>query len=272
MPRLDSPTVSPTAHRAPDEDDRLPFTRTESVCEHGVPDIAHGPVSIQFPGGRAGRRATAPRASVDVGRRRSPVAPVLDAPPPRRRDSAQAPAMTWPPRDATAPSTPDPHPLTPARAVTWASLPHKGQLAVLTLARLSEPLTQSSLQSYLYYQLASFSPELPPAAIAARAGIVQAAFAAAQAVTAVLWGTVADQPWAGRKLVITIGLCGTAMGSLGYGFSRSMGAAIFWRLVAGSLNGNVGVMRTMMSEIVKEKRYLCPYTFESIHTRLNGGL
>ena len=31
-------------------------------------------------------------------------------------------------------------------AVTWMSLPHKGQLAVLTLSRLSEPLVQTSLQ------------------------------------------------------------------------------------------------------------------------------
>jgi hypothetical protein len=30
--------------------------------------------------------------------------------------------------------------------VTWASLPHKGQLALLTFARLSEPLVQSSLR------------------------------------------------------------------------------------------------------------------------------
>lgn len=30
--------------------------------------------------------------------------------------------------------------------VTWMSLPHKRQLAVLTLSRLSEPLVQTSLQ------------------------------------------------------------------------------------------------------------------------------
>ena len=30
--------------------------------------------------------------------------------------------------------------------VTWASLPHRSQLIILTLARLSEPLVQTSLQ------------------------------------------------------------------------------------------------------------------------------
>ena len=32
------------------------------------------------------------------------------------------------------------------KPVTWMSLPHKSQLAVLTLSRLSEPLVQTSLQ------------------------------------------------------------------------------------------------------------------------------
>lgn len=32
------------------------------------------------------------------------------------------------------------------KSVTWSSLPHKGQLALLTFARLSEPLVQSSLR------------------------------------------------------------------------------------------------------------------------------
>jgi hypothetical protein len=30
--------------------------------------------------------------------------------------------------------------------VTWSSLPHKGQLAILTAARLAEPLVQTSLR------------------------------------------------------------------------------------------------------------------------------
>ena len=149
------------------------------------------------------------------------------------------------------PATPEP---ANAKAVTWSSLPRKGQLAILTLARLSEPLTQTSLQSYLYYQLASFSPDAPPSTITSQAGVVIAAFAAAQAVTAVFWGGVADAHWGGRKFVIIVGLCGTGLGSLGYGFSGNWRTATAWRVVAGSLNGNVGVMRTMISEIVVEKK------------------
>ena len=48
--------------------------------------------------------------------------------------------------------------------VTWMSLPHKRQLIILTLARLSEPLVQTSLQVCLYaFDLShSAPPHFPP--------------------------------------------------------------------------------------------------------------
>ena len=139
--------------------------------------------------------------------------------------------------------------------ITWLSLPHKGQLTILTLARLSEPITSTSLQSYLYHQLASFNPEDSAAVISTRAGFVLSAFPAAQAVTSVFWGRIADSPHFGRKTVLVVGLLGTAVGTAGYGLASTWQVAVFWRLVSGILNGNVGVLRTMISEIVQEKKY-----------------
>jgi hypothetical protein len=37
-------------------------------------------------------------------------------------------------------------PVKKPKPVTWSSLPHKGQLAILTAARLAEPLVQTSLR------------------------------------------------------------------------------------------------------------------------------
>lgn len=156
------------------------------------------------------------------------------------------------------------------KPVSWSQLPKKSQLAILTLARLSEPLAQTSLQSYMFYQLKSFkqpdgtSPS--DETVARQAGILAAAFTGAQFMTAILWGRLADS-WMGRKRVILVGLLGTAVGSLGFGFSQSFATAVFWRCVAGLLNGNIGVMRTMISEIISERRFqsraflLLPMTF-----------
>jgi hypothetical protein len=94
--------------------------------------------------------------------------------------------------------------------VTWMSLPHKRQLAVLTAARLSEPLVQTSLQSYMFYQLKSFDKSLPDSVIASQAGIMQGSFTAAQFLTAMMWGRIADSDRGGRKTVLLVGLFGTS--------------------------------------------------------------
>lgn len=142
------------------------------------------------------------------------------------------------------------------KPVTWMSLPKKGQLAILTFARLSEPLTQTSLQAYMFYQLKSFDPSLPDSKISAQAGILQGSFTAAQFLTAVWWGRLADAGWMGRKRVLLIGLMGTCISCLGFGFSRSFVSAAVFRTLGGVLNSNVGVMRTMIAEIIAEKKYV----------------
>ncbi|PBP20009.1 hypothetical protein BUE80_DR009159 [Diplocarpon rosae] len=139
--------------------------------------------------------------------------------------------------------------------VTWSSLPHRQQLIILTLARLSEPVVQTSLQAYMFYQLKSFDETLPDSSIAAQAGLLSSSFTAAQFLTAMIWGRISDSERGGRKLVLLIGLFGTALSCLGFGFSKSFYQAIFFRSLGGALNGNIGVMRTMVSEIVQEKKY-----------------
>lgn len=150
-------------------------------------------------------------------------------------------------------------------AVAWKDLPHKQQLMVIVLTRLSEPLVQTSIQSYLFYQLKWFDPSLPDSVVAGQAGILHAAFPAAQLFTAMIWGRIADS--IGRKTVLGIGLIGTMISVLGLGFSTSFWQALLFRSLGGATNGNVGVLRTMISELVREKKYqqrafvLLPMTF-----------
>jgi MFS family permease len=88
--------------------------------------------------------------------------------------------------------------------------------------------------------------------IASQAGIMQGSFAAAQLCTAMLWGRFSDH--GGRKRVLLVGLSGTMISCIGFGFSKTFWQAMVFRMIGGALNGNVGVMRTMISEIVREKK------------------
>ena len=185
------------------------------------------------------------------------------------KPSASSPTRALSPRNANGrnltvnisgldgtPHTPKKEPSkTKDEKISWLALPHKSQLTILTLARLSEPITSTSLQSYLYHQIASFDPSAPKSVISTQTGFVLSAFPFAQAFSSLVWGRVADSPRFGRKTVLIVGLLGTAVGTVGYGLARSWQEAAAWRMVSGALNGNVGVLRTMIGEIVREKKW-----------------
>ena len=139
--------------------------------------------------------------------------------------------------------------------VTWMSLPHKDQLFLLFIGRLVDFLQIASMQAYVFYQLKHFDKSLSDAEISQQAGILQGCFTGAQVLTAILWGKAADASWCGRKRVLVIGLGGTALSCIGYGFATTFFWAAFWRAFGGAINGTVGIIRTMVAEITKEKKY-----------------
>ncbi|PMD28901.1 MFS general substrate transporter [Hyaloscypha variabilis F] len=153
--------------------------------------------------------------------------------------------------------------------VTWMSLPHKPQLFILAICRLSEPLSNTCLLPYLYYLIRSLqtSPDTSPASISRQAGLLVSLFAFSQFATSVPWASVANR--LGRKPSIVIGLVLSIVSNIGFGFSTSIPAVMCWRVLAGIGNGNTGVMRTMTAEIVKERKYqsraflLLPLVFNS---------
>ncbi|POS74516.1 hypothetical protein DHEL01_v207083 [Diaporthe helianthi] len=152
--------------------------------------------------------------------------------------------------------------------VTWMSLPHKGQLLILFMCRFVDFLQVASLQAYVFYQLKHMAEQrtketggseaiLSDAQISAQAGLLTGCFTGAQVLTAIAWGKAADSTrwWGGRKTVLLVGTLGTAIGCFGYGFSQSFAAAMAWRIFSGSINGLVGIIRTMISEITVERKY-----------------
>ncbi|KAF7875106.1 hypothetical protein EAF04_002278 [Stromatinia cepivora] len=141
------------------------------------------------------------------------------------------------------------------KPASWLSLPRKDQLFILALARMAEPIVQSSINSYMFFMLRFFNPSLPDSTISSQAGYLSGGFTAAQCLTAMIWGRVADKASVGRKNVLIIGLLGTLTSTVGVGFCRSFAPALFFRCLGGALNGNVSIMRTMTSEIIREKKY-----------------
>ncbi len=123
------------------------------------------------------------------------------------------------------------------------------QLLILSICRFSEPLALSNIFPYLPQMIESFG--VPKNKVARWAGITSAVFSLSQAVTGIAWGRASDR--FGRKPVILAGMICTMLTSVLFGLSRSLSWAIVARCLAGAGNGNVGIIRTTVAEMVPWK-------------------
>jgi len=72
-------------------------------------------------------------------------------------------------------------------------------------------------------------------------------FFVTEAITVLQWSRASDH--LGRKPVILIGLFGTTLSMLAFGLSRTFWTLVLSRCLCGLLNGNIGVMKSVMGEI-----------------------
>jgi MFS family permease len=135
---------------------------------------------------------------------------------------------------------------------SWLTLPNKTQLILLALCRFVVAMSQTSVLSYLYYFLSSLDTSQSPGDLARRAGYLASAFASCMFLTGWFWGRMADS--FGRKKVVMTGLTATAVACLVFGFSESYSGLIVARCLAGLMDGNIAVLRTMITETVADKK------------------
>jgi len=89
--------------------------------------------------------------------------------------------------------------------------------------------------------------------IAVFAGMVTSSFAFAEFTTGMWWGRLSDK--IGRKPVLMIGLVGTLVSMVIFGFAQSFPVALLARAAGGLLNGNIGVIQTTVAEMVPRKEH-----------------
>jgi MFS family permease len=110
-----------------------------------------------------------------------------------------------------------------------------------------------SIFPYAYRMIESFDLTDNANQISIYAGMLITAFAFAEFSTGMLWGRVSDT--FGRKPVLIMGLVGTAISMVSFGFAKTLPGAIMSRALGGLLNGNVGVLQTTVAELVTQKEH-----------------
>lgn len=164
---------------------------------------------------------------------------------------------------------------------SWASLPRKGQLLVLCMIRITEPITVLCLNSYIFYQLRYLDPTLPEDEIIRQASNLRSVYMLTQCVSSFLWGRIADSPLGGRKLAVLLALscsCSliiilifckmhnanyswsktSVLSNLSLCFISSYRQALAIYAAQGFSNNNTAIVRTLVSEVVPQKRQVLP--------------
>ncbi|KAG0699248.1 MFS transporter [Suillus ampliporus] len=111
----------------------------------------------------------------------------------------------------------------------------KLQISILLLALLVEPIASQSIYPYIN-QLVRYY-----------AGLIESLFFATQALTILQWSRTSDR--IGRKPVLLLGIFGLSVSMLCFGLSKTLFGLILSRCITGALNGNIGVMKSMMGEL-----------------------
>lgn len=96
------------------------------------------------------------------------------------------------------------------------------------------------------------------------AGILISAFSLAEALTGMFWGSLADR--LGRKPILLSGCCGTMLSLFIVGLAPNFWVALAGRALGGALNGNIGVIQTMVGELVKRPEHERKMTIYVLYT------
>ncbi|PFH51086.1 hypothetical protein AMATHDRAFT_75169 [Amanita thiersii Skay4041] len=145
------------------------------------------------------------------------------------------------------------------------------QLSIVLFLQLSEPLT-----SQVIYP---FSPELirdigithgNEKKVGYYVGIMQSIFFLTQAFTVLHWSRTSDS--VGRKPVILIGLFGLSVSMYCFGLSRTFWGLVLSRSLNGALNGNIGVIKSMMTELTDTTNIARAYAYMPIAWSTGGTL
>ncbi|KAL2263768.1 hypothetical protein VTK26DRAFT_5175 [Humicola hyalothermophila] len=126
------------------------------------------------------------------------------------------------------------------------------QLFLLAIVRLAEPIALTSIFPYAWALVKRFEIGSEDDA-SFYAGLLISAFSLAEALMGMYWGGLSDR--VGRKPVLLLGCVGTMFSLVMVGFASNIWVALLGRALGGLLNGNIGVIQTMVGELVTKPEH-----------------
>ncbi|KAI7907138.1 major facilitator superfamily domain-containing protein [Cokeromyces recurvatus] len=131
---------------------------------------------------------------------------------------------------------------------TTKPLPYR-QLFAICVCRFAEPICFTVIFPFVVQMIRDFHIA-DEKGVGYYVGLITSCFALAQLLTGIHWGILSDR--IGRRPVILQGLVGTISSILLFGLSKSFIWALLSRSLCGLLNGNIGVLKSMVSELTMD--------------------
>ncbi|KAF8442387.1 major facilitator superfamily domain-containing protein [Boletus edulis BED1] len=122
------------------------------------------------------------------------------------------------------------------------------QIILVFIAMVAEPISSAYIFPFINQLIGELGiTEGDNRKIGYYAGFIESLFFFTQALTTWQWCRLSD--FIGRRPVILTGLLGLTVSTFAFGLSRTLGTLIISRCIAGILNGNIGVMKGMLSDL-----------------------
>lgn len=139
----------------------------------------------------------------------------------------------------------------------------RGTLFVLGAINLIDCINVSLLVAYVDTMVSDFMqrPTNDPHVVET-VGALIGLYSLCEVLFSPLWGYLADR-W-GRRPVLLVGLAGTAVVPIIFGFAQSLSVAFFARGLDGFFCGNVGVTKTYLGEIVDASNEARGFSFLAV--------
>ncbi|KAH7915289.1 MFS general substrate transporter [Hygrophoropsis aurantiaca] len=152
-------------------------------------------------------------------------------------------------------------PLLPSTEVKKSRTPlPKLQISILLLMQLAEPISSLSIYPFINQLIREIGiTGGDETKVGYYAGVIESIFFVTQAITVLRWSQLSDR--IGRKPVLLIGLSGLCISMLCFGLSRTFVTLIISRCICGVLNGNSGVMKSMMGELTDSTNMAQAFAF-----------
>jgi MFS family permease len=122
----------------------------------------------------------------------------------------------------------------------------------VAIVRLAEPIALTSIYPYAWALIKKFHIGGEQDA-SFYSGLLISSFSLAEAAMGMYWGALSDR--VGRKPVLMIGCMGTMFSMVMVGFASNIWIALLGRAIGGLLNGNIGVIQTMVGELVTKPEH-----------------